>query len=328
MSDTQQSRLHVTGWPGIPLPLPVTYRVESKLTDNGVIVPCPSGRYGHDWEEEPVMLDGETYLRLAAVDLEDPKAIFAFVSEYGILDGAELYHGFMRQAAYLFANMYRAQLDARTEHDKKQGVLRKRDDADATWPSDALWFAFTETLDEFRFAARFLRDLASAWRMYQDGKQARDIQWLSPQQSVEPEFFQEDGFPLFLLSNALPSSFLRAFSPRLTFYWTPPLPAGPAYSDLPPRREGINVDPTREPIGAPLYAICALELYNHIIENAEYLICGNENCRQKNFVHQQGRKKNWHRSNGVLYCSPACAHAVAQRQYRRRVRHRQAGGEG
>jgi hypothetical protein len=35
----------------------------------------------------------------------------------------------------------------------------------------------------------------------------------------------------------------------------------------------------------------ALELYNHIVENANYLICGNENCRQKNFVHQQGRKK-------------------------------------
>jgi hypothetical protein len=40
-----------------------------------------------------------------------------------------------------------------------------------------------------------------------------------------------------------------------------------------------------------LYNICALELYNHIVENATYLICGNENCQQKSFVHQQGQEK-------------------------------------
>jgi hypothetical protein len=62
-------------------------------------------------------------------------------------------------------------------------------------------------------------------------------------------------------------------------------------SDLPPRYGGVNIDPERRPTAGRLYSICALELYNHIVENANYLICGNENCRQKNFVHQQGRKK-------------------------------------
>ena len=78
----------------------------------------------------------------------------------------------------------------------------------------------------------------------------------------------------------------------------------------------------RRPIGGRLYSICALELFNHIVENAEYLVCANENCLQKLFVHQQGgAKKVWHRSHGVLYCSHSCAHAVAQREYRRRRRH-------
>ena len=72
-----------------------------------------------------------------------------------------------------------------------------------------------------------------------------------------------------------------------------------------------------------MYSICALELFNHVVENADYLICGNENCRQKNFVHQRGAKKNWRRSNGVLYCSYDCAHAKAQREYRRRRRKRE-----
>ena len=62
----------------------------------------------------------------------------------------------------------------------------------------------------------------------------------------------------------------------------------------------------------------AIALFNHIVENADYLICGNVNCQQKNFVHQQGTEKRWHRSQGVLFCSPACAHAKANRDYRRR----------
>ena len=81
----------------------------------------------------------------------------------------------------------------------------------------------------------------------------------------------------------------------------------------------------RRPAAGRLYNICALELFNHIVENADYLICGNENCQQKNFVRQQGGKKHWHRSNGVLYCTESCAHAVAQRAYRRRRRGREPG---
>jgi hypothetical protein len=80
----------------------------------------------------------------------------------------------------------------------------------------------------------------------------------------------------------------------------------------------MNVEPKRGPTEVPLYAICALELFNHIIENADYHVCANERCEQI-FVHQQGRaEKGQRRSRGVLYCTPACARATAQRVYRRR----------
>src|SRR4051794_13718556 len=171
MSDMNQSQLHVTAWPGLALPLPDTYRVDSKLRDDGVIVPCPRGRYGHDWQEEAVALDGETYPRLGAVDLDDPPAIFAFVRRDGPLGGGWAYIDIMQTAPFAFANMYRAQLDHDREHEMKHRALRDEEaqmDTDSVWPSRTLMFHYTETLDEFRFAARCLRDLTAAWRMFKD----------------------------------------------------------------------------------------------------------------------------------------------------------------
>lgn len=67
------------------------------------------------------------------------------------------------------------------------------------------------------------------------------------------------------------------------------------------------------------YAILALELFNHIAENAQYHYCAKEKCQRKVFIHQQGgARKGQHRSKEVDCCSPACAHAVAQRRYRKR----------
>lgn len=313
------AQLRITAWPATPLPLPDTHRVESRLAANeGVIVPCPRGRYGSDWEEEVVALNGETYLRLADVDLDDPEAILSFVATYGPLGGADAYRAFMREAAFRIANVYRGQLDPAMEDEKKKRVLREeqRGTTDSVWPSDTLRFHFTETLDEFRFAARCLRDFTSAWQMFRDGTAASNVHWISPQQS-DPELLNEDAFPLILLSVMLPECFLRSFSPHISFHWSPLLPAGPL-SDLPPRHGGTSIDPSRRPLGAPLYSICALELFNHIVGNAEYRICANERCR-RTFVHQHGRsEKSQRRSRGVLYCSPSCARATAQRDYRRR----------
>jgi hypothetical protein len=69
-----------------------------------------------------------------------------------------------------------------------------------------------------------------------------------------------------------------------------------------------------------LYSYCCLELFNHIVEGAEYRVCANETC-DKLFVRQEGRAiHRQHRSKGVKYHSPECARAQAQREYRRRKR--------
>src|SRR6266571_8840312 len=115
-------------------------------------------------------------------------------------------------------------------------------------------------------------------------------------------------------------AFLRDFSPQLLFSWS--YPGGAEVDDLFRPANEMNLEPTRGPEVAPLYTICALELFNHIIDNAEYHTCANDHC-QRSFVHQEGRsEKGQHRSRGVRYCSPSCARATAQRDYRRRRKQR------
>jgi hypothetical protein len=67
-----------------------------------------------------------------------------------------------------------------------------------------------------------------------------------------------------------------------------------------------------------------LQLYNHLVEKAEFRQCANEPCG-KTFVRQRGRAEfGQHRTSGILYCSRDCARAQAQRQLRRRRKAEQA----
>ncbi len=206
--DRFPSQIDVTTWPGIRLPIPESARVECRLdVAEGVIVPCPRGRFGYDWHEQMVALDGETYLRLAAVDLDDPEAIFAFVAKYGPLGGEELYRTFMDAVVgqWVFMNLYGPQLNPRVEEGRKVRALLREEAAQMTnvaerdidsklranFPSYALRLVYTETLDEFRFAARCLRDLTSAWRMFREGTAVSEMHWVSP---LQPEPGVSRGF--------------------------------------------------------------------------------------------------------------------------------------
>ena len=66
------------------------------------------------------------------------------------------------------------------------------------------------------------------------------------------------------------------------------------------------------------YMANCLQIYNHAASSATYQRCRNETCGR--FFHtQRGRSEvGQYRTRGVLYCSPSCARAQAQREYRRR----------
>ena len=55
---------------------------QSALTNAGRLIPAP---------QDLIKPSGETYLRLAEVDLEDAEAILAFVNRYGLLGGREAF---------------------------------------------------------------------------------------------------------------------------------------------------------------------------------------------------------------------------------------------
>jgi hypothetical protein len=116
--------------------------------------------------------NGETYLRLAEVDLQDPVAILKFVNRYGILGGGGAFAS-LRECldSKLFWKFFEKGLDSQHETDKRFFALedellrsghplvqRLRDD-DSVW-NDAVYRAVQrdppviETLDEFRFGSR------------------------------------------------------------------------------------------------------------------------------------------------------------------------------
>lgn len=61
------------------------------------------------------------------------------------------------------------------------------------------------------------------------------------------------------------------------------------------------------------------QLFNWMVEDATPRRCENATCGRI-FVNQLGGSTRWHRTKGVRYCSPQCARAEAQRQYRRRLK--------
>jgi hypothetical protein len=61
-----------------------------------------------------------------------------------------------------------------------------------------------------------------------------------------------------------------------------------------------------------------LEIFRHVVEDASYKRCENENCRAP-FVRQEGGAQHGQSPRtGVKYCSRLCAKATAQRTHRRR----------
>lgn len=313
------SQLRITAWPPAPLPLPTASKVEYEFdSENGVLLPRSLSALAKPSSFESVALSGETYLRLNEVDLDDPMAILAFASEYGLLGGCDAYLRVIENVRpYLLKQMYEPALDYTLEREAKWRSLSQGDFTSLGRDAQNAALAFTETLNEFRFAARCIRDLTSAWNMFREGTDPKAMTWVSPSY-IESLYVGNDDFPISLYFWVFPA-FMRPFSPHLEFYWTD-LP--PDTRRFPPRTSSsrITVEPLRVTRQADLVEICALELFNHIIGNTEYRVCANDRC-QRTFVHQHGRaQKGQRRSRGVLYCTPECARATAQREYRRRKR--------
>lgn len=169
---------------------------------------------------------------------------------------------------------------------------------------DDYHFLYSQSLAAFRWQAWCIRDLLRAWRWLSEGLEPD--RWESPVwQSADPHMPIPDS-PLAagkLLAQGIRNG-LSPFHPEL-------------------RVGGREDDPhLLLPYGAAqgFYYICCLELFNHIAEEATYRTCANEPCGRL-FVRQYGgAEQGQHRTSGVKFCTPGCARAQAQREYRRRKR--------
>jgi hypothetical protein len=69
-----------------------------------------------------------------------------------------------------------------------------------------------------------------------------------------------------------------------------------------------------------LYCALCFQIHQLIVEDLPLRRCQNETCGQP-FVRQQGRARSGqYRTEGIAFCSAACANAQSTRDYRRRLR--------
>lgn len=154
-----------------------------------------------------------------------------------------------------------------------------------------------QRLEEFRRTAVLVRDLVAAWRLLQSEPT------LTADEIEATEFSRNAsngrGVAAAEFLNLTLSVALRSFTPVVWLAHARPETAEAL-------REAGRV---RE---VALFPLCCLQLHNHIVTRAEYRRCGNETCGRL-FAAGEGRRQ-------ALYCSAACRHAQAQREFRRRKR--------
>lgn len=292
-SSSLSTDLRVDQWPRGKLPLPPFERRPYRLTESGCLLPTGEAPQDYAWTvtTDPA---GEVYLELAAVDLDDEPAILAFANRFGVLGVRARDFAALRYVGGFFAQK---------RHELESAVLRAREsEAPRGWNAETLWgeSAWAETLTEFRYGARCLRDLTTARRVAEGTLDLDAAVWEAiPPDDSDLEFRDAVGH---FLERSLNAG-LESFSPHVFVLYTDEVAATPERWST----RGAH---------APLYNRLCLELYNHIAEGAVYRRCANETCRQM-FVRQRGRAQaGQHRSKGVRFCTKQCAKTVTQRKYR------------
>jgi hypothetical protein len=273
------------------------------------------------WEREYQSGRGETYLTLVGLDLASAPAVLEWVSTFGVLNIRALDAPATKRQWYATAAPESIPLRALAHYPGfgigvKLGPRRigstdstLRDEAVKVCTSEraavGIW-TIEETLHEFIFGAKAVRDLVTAWSCLRDGHDPRDETWANDRMpssswskdravAATAEFFE-----------GTLSATLERFSPRIHL------------RDEDGRRTFLGPSESPAPDDLTLFELMMLEIFRHAVEDASYKRCENENCRAL-FVRQEGGAQHGqsHRT-GVKYCSRLCATASAQRAHRRR----------
>lgn len=237
---------------------------------------------------------GEIYLELNALDLDDVDAIVEFVRDHGALGMWDIDYGDGYEPRHKYLGF--------PEVPGFDTVC-----ADLWESRQRITGMDPETISEFRWGAKCLRDMTTSWRIINGEIDHEDAVWVAPcwAETVGPDDYSWYASPYWALGRGMQSG-LAPFGPTIHFQFDDDEP--------PPNMPHAH----NRSVQIPLYCYLCLELFRHISEGASYRSCANERC-DRMFVRQRGRAEHGqHRRRGVKYCSAECARAQAQRAYRRR----------
>ena len=294
-----KGQLRVTPWPGLPIPVPRLNGALYELDPHGMAL-----RWTGQWafvgederqadqrrrREEEISRLGEIYLELRRVDLGDPEAILKFANRFGVLAPGSLVRPFLPPE-----------------------LSRASDSGSGSFAG--------ESLDSFRFAARCLADLTDAFIFL--GRPGADAPIWREAGSM-PGLHARKELSRDTHTDPAVRAALKSLQVDPRWEAEQVLQAGLTAGLAPfhPRVENLLGRPVWELASTiPTYAVCCLEIYNHICDGAHLRVCAKEDCSVE-FVRQRGRaKKNRYRLEGVMYCSRQCATAVAVRHHRMKKR--------
>lgn len=304
--------VRLVAWPGVPIKPAAFTRSGSdfRLDPTGRLL-APEDAPGHDeaWA-------GQIYLELFVLDLDEPTAIIDFVNRFGTFMVYESWDSlFAGISPYVQADAKERVLAARAEvlgASEAQGWLADR--IPPGMSEDPFW-GYCETVDEFQFGARLIRDLTRAWILLSDPASSYQPDWeLPPSQFVESWIDTRVRLAELLLADGL-THILRSLHPRITLDQRFESGAVP----------GLVATPRLQQLGdVGLGFICALELYNQMLLGTAYKHCRFEGC-DRPFIFQEERRHSgrpaaahYKSRRDSLFCSPECRRAQGQRDHRRR----------
>lgn len=273
-------------------------------------------RRANRWQREEQSGRGEVYLQLLEVDLDDVDSVLDFASTFGPLDiraldaprASRQWFGVASEQPVPFRVLrHYPGFGDLSRHAARDGsfrepvleIVHEQRAAAPTW-------VISETLEEFRWGARAIRDLQAAWLCLREGSDPREAPWANQRMPTAASEADRAQWEIAEFLERTMRDALDGFSPRLWLV------------DAESERASFRAVTSPAPTDVTLFEVLVLELFRHIAEDASYKRCANPTCG-RTFVRQEGGAIHQQsRMSGVLYCTRRCAKAVAQRRYRRR----------